>query len=52
MLSKNDIKNIKSLEHKKFRDENRLFVAEGHKLVGELLGKFKCVVLAATAEWI
>lgn len=52
MLSKNDIKNIKSLEHKKFRDENRLFVAEGHKLVGELLGKFKCIVLAATAEWI
>lgn len=52
MLSKNDIKNIKSLEHKKFRDENRLFVAEGHKLVGELLGKFRCVLVAATAEWM
>lgn len=52
MLSKNDIKNIKSLEHKKFRDESGLFVAEGHKLVGELLGKFNCVILAATAEWI
>ena len=52
MLSKNDIKNIKSLEQKKFRDEKRLFVAEGHKLVGELLGKFKCVLLAATEEWI
>ena len=51
MLSKNDIKNIKSLEHKKFRDENRLFVAEGHKLVGELLGKFKCVLLLATNDW-
>ena len=52
MLSKNDIKNIKSLELKKFRDEKRLFVAEGHKLVGELLGVFKCALLAATDEWL
>ena len=52
MLSKNDIKNIKSLEHKKFRDEKGLFIAEGHKLVGELLGVFRCVLLAATDEWI
>ena len=52
MLSKNDIKNIKSLEHKKFRDEKGLFIAEGHKLVGELLSKFKCVLLIATKEWL
>lgn len=52
MLSKNDIKNIKSLELKKFRDEKGLFVAEGHKLVGELSGKFRCVLLVATAEWL
>ncbi|MBO7110878.1 MAG: RNA methyltransferase [Bacteroidaceae bacterium] len=52
MLSKNDIKNIKSLEQKKFRDEKGLFVAEGHKLVGELLGVFKCVLVAGTPEWI
>ena len=52
MLSKNDIKNIKSLEHKKFRDEKKLFVAEGHKLVGELLGVFKCVLLVATDQWL
>ena len=52
MLSKNDIKNIKSLELKKFRDEKRLFVAEGHRLVGELLGVFKCALLAATDEWL
>lgn len=51
MLSKNDIKNIKSLEQKKFREEKRLFVAEGHKLVGDLLSKFDCVLLAATPEW-
>lgn len=52
MLSKNDIKNIKSLELKKFRDDKGLFVAEGHKLVGELLGVFKCVLLVATDEWL
>lgn len=52
MLSKNDIKNIKSLEQKKFRDEKGLFVAEGHKLVGELLGVFKCMLVAGTQEWI
>jgi TrmH family RNA methyltransferase len=52
MLSKNDIKNIKSLEQKKFRDEKNLFVAEGHKLVGELLGVFDCVLVAATEKWM
>ncbi|MCQ2068467.1 MAG: RNA methyltransferase [Bacteroidaceae bacterium] len=51
MLSKNDIKNIKGLEQKKFRDERGLFVAEGHKLVGELLGIFNCILLVATDEW-
>ncbi|MBO7114294.1 MAG: RNA methyltransferase [Bacteroidaceae bacterium] len=52
MLSKNDIKNIKSLEQKKFRTEKSLFIAQGHKLVGELLGKFECVLLAATSDWM
>ena len=52
MLSKNDIKNIKSLEHKKFRIEKGLFIAEGHKLVGELLGKFRCTLIVATQEWL
>ncbi|MDR3226393.1 MAG: RNA methyltransferase, partial [Prevotellaceae bacterium] len=37
MLSKSKIKQIKSLEYKKFRDELGLFVAEGEKLVGEIL---------------
>jgi len=37
MLSKNDIKSIKALSQKKFRDESGLFVVEGEKLVGELL---------------
>ena len=52
MLSRNDIKLIKSLEHKKFRQENNLFVAEGPKLVGELLGKFSCPMLFATRQWM
>lgn len=51
MLSKNDIKEIKALEQKKFRSANGLFVAEGHKLVNELLGVFECVLAAATPEW-
>jgi len=52
MLSRNDIKLIKSLEHKKFRQENNLFVAEGPKLVGELLGKISCHMVFATMQWI
>ena len=37
MLSKNDIKDIKALGQKKFRDERGLFVIEGEKLVEEAL---------------
>lgn len=37
MLSKARIKLIHSLEQKKYRRQEGLFVAEGHKLVGELL---------------
>jgi len=52
MLSKNDIKTIKSLGQKKFRIETGLFAAEGHKLVGDLYGHFQCRLLAATGEWL
>jgi TrmH family RNA methyltransferase len=37
MLSKNEVKDIQSLRQKKFRDEARLFVAEGPKIVSELV---------------
>ena len=37
MLSKNQIKLISSLQKKKFRDQHHLFVAEGYKLVSDLL---------------
>ena len=36
-LSNNEIKRIKSLSQKKFRDEYNLFVAEGEKIVDEAL---------------
>ena len=38
MISKNEIKEIKALGQKKFRDEQGLFVVEGEKLVAEALG--------------
>src|SRR6267378_4216021 len=37
MLSKNQIKFISSLKQKKFREEHQLFIAEGTKIVLELL---------------
>jgi len=37
MLSKNQIKFINSLKLKKFRDEHNLFIAEGTKIVPELI---------------
>ena len=52
MLSKNKIKYIRSLELKKNRKEEHAFVAEGHKLVGDLLGHFSCKLLVATRSWM
>lgn len=52
MLSKNKIKYIRSLELKKNRKETQTFLAEGHKLVGDLLEYFPCRFLAATSQWL
>lgn len=52
MLSKNKIKYIRSLELKKYRKEEQTFIAEGYKLVGELLGHFSCKLLVGTSEWL
>ena len=52
MISKNRIKYVRSLEMKKYRKAEGVFVAEGHKLVGDLLGVFECKYLAATSEWL
>ena len=51
-LSKNKIKLIKSLELKKFRKQEGLFVAEGNKLVQDNLSFLKCHTLIATKEWL
>ena len=37
---------------KKNRKEERAFVAEGHKLVGDLLGHFVCKLIVATRSWL
>ena len=54
MLSKTHTKYIQSLSHKKFRDESGLFVAEGPKVVMDLLtsGKFVCKEIFALQEWM
>lgn len=52
MLSKNKLKLIRSLESKKKRKEEALFVAEGPKLVGDLLGHFPCKLILATPNWL
>lgn len=52
MLSKAKIKLIQSLEQKKKRREERLFVAEGPKVVGDLLPYFSCRLLIAENTWI
>lgn len=52
VISKSQIKLIKSLSVKKFRDEENLFVAEGTKLVADLSVAFKIKYVFATSEWL
>lgn len=54
MLSKTIIKYIQSLAHKKFRDEQGVFIAEGPKVVAELLlsTKFKCKIIYGVQSWM
>ncbi|MGD0709815.1 MAG: RNA methyltransferase [Bacteroidales bacterium] len=52
MLTQNEIKHIKSLQQKKFRREFNQFVAEGPKLVEELIdSKFSFAGVYAKKEW-
>jgi RNA methyltransferase, TrmH family len=54
MLSKTHTKYIQSLQHKKFRDEHNCFIAEGPKLVLDILGsrQFICREILAIEQWI
>jgi len=54
MLSKTHTKYIQTLQHKKFRDEHGLFLAEGPKVVMDLLNsrKFICKEIFALHNWI
>src|ERR1035437_6601391 len=54
MLSKTAVKYIQSLSHKKFRDEYGVFIAEGPKVVGELLSekRFKYKTICGLSEWL
>jgi RNA methyltransferase, TrmH family len=54
MLSKSHAKYIQTLHHKKFRDAENCFIAEGGKVVMELLSskKFKCREIFGMQEWL
>jgi TrmH family RNA methyltransferase len=54
MLVKSQVKYIQSLGHKKFRDADGVFVAEGPKIVSELLqaDNLRLVQCFATAHWM
>lgn len=51
-ISKNKINFIHSLERKKERDELNLFIAEGPKVVGDLMSAFRCKIIIAVEEWL
>ena len=54
MLSKSQVKYIQSLAHKKFRDEEGVFIAEGPKIVKEIINEIPGSVISVFAleEWI
>lgn len=52
MLGKSKIKGIKSLEKKKYRQESSCFLAEGNKLVNDMLPHFECELLVAKPAWL
>ncbi len=45
-ISKAQVRYIRSLQQKKIRDAEGVFVAEGDKCIGELMGAFELVLLA------
>ena len=51
MISKNQLKYIRQLEQKKYRRREGVFVAEGTKVVGDLLQRYRPKAVFATADW-
>lgn len=53
MITKNQVKYIQSLSQKKLRDEDSVFVAEGPKIIIELLTmpKLRPLAIYGTTEW-
>ena len=57
MISKMNLKLIRSLQHKKYRDQHGLFVVEGEKMVLELISAsarsgLQPEKVFATSEWL
>jgi TrmH family RNA methyltransferase len=53
MISKEKVRHINALKSAKFRNRYGKFIAEGPKIIGELLkSPFKVLEIYATAEWI
>ena len=52
MISKNLQKYIRQLEQKKYRKREGLFVAEGTKIVGDLLKRYTPKTVFATEQWL
>ena len=52
MISKSVIKLVHSLESKKNRRREGLFVAEGPKVVGDIMKRMRPALLIATGEWL
>ena len=52
MISKAKTKLIRSLDQKKYREIENAFVAEGPKIVGDLLETRHAKLLVATQDWL
>jgi TrmH family RNA methyltransferase len=53
MISKRKLKELRALQLKKFRQERGIFVAEGEKIIDELLNsELEIVSIIATPHWI
>ena len=54
LLSKKIVKYIQSLSHKKLRDQENAFIAEGPKVIAEFLldNNFNCKILCAHSDWL